>query len=309
MAIPVILDTDIGSDVDDALALALLLATPEVELLGVCTVYGDVACRARIAQKLLRLAGRADIPVFPGAGRPLSLDRAVWWGGHEGEGLLEGDEWQEPVREDHAVDWMIDMIMARPGEITLVTIGPMTNVALALLREPRLAQNVKAIVSMGGVARITDNALDLPVAEHNIRCDPEAARIVFEAGWSVTMIGLDVTMRVLITREDVKRIGAAGTPFHAALERLIERWFQFVRRDWTALHDPLAVATALGKPFVTCQSLRVDVETEGRITDGATVVRRPSAELPANAQVALAVEADAFVRYYVDQVSGFRPGA
>ncbi len=309
MTIPIILDTDIGSDVDDALALALLLSHPDVELVGVSTVYGDVACRARIAQKLLRLAGRPDVPVFPGAGQPLSLDRSVWWGGHEGEGILEGDEWHEPVRGTHAVDWLVDTIMARPGEITLVTIGPMTNIALALRREPQLARAVKAVVSMGGVARVASNALDLPVAEHNIRCDPVAARIVFEAGWVVTMIGLDVTMQAMITREDMRRVTAAGTPFHAALGRLVDRWLRFVGRDRTALHDPLAAATAMGMPFVTCQDLRVDVETKGRITDGATVVRRASAQAPANARVALAVEADAFVRYYVEQVSGFRPNA
>ncbi len=306
MPIPIILDTDIGSDVDDALALALLLASPEVELVGVTTVYGDVACRARIAQKLLRLAHREDVPVFPGAGQPIS-ERPVWWGGHEGEGLLEGDEWHEPVRQADAIGWLVDAIMARPGEITLVTIGPMTNAALALRREPRLAQAVKAVVSMGGVARVAANALDLPPVEHNIRCDPRAAKEVFEAGWPLTMVGLDVTMRVWITRDDVKELTTAATPFHQALERLIERWLRFIGRDRTALHDPLAAATAIGCQFVTCHDLRVDVETEGSLMSGATVVQRPSAAKPANARVALNVDADAFVRFYLERVSSFHP--
>ncbi len=306
MATPIILDTDIGSDVDDALALALLLASPEAELIGVTTVYGDVACRARIAQKLLHLAGRDDVPVFPGAGQPIS-NRPVWWGGHEGEGLLEGNEWHAPVRGENAVEWLVDTIMARPGEITLVTVGPMTNAALALHREPWLAQAVKAVVSMGGVARVAANALDLPPVEHNIRCDPQAARMVFEAGWPLTMIGLDVTMRVLVTRDDVREMTAAGTPFHAALARLVERWLRFIGRDCTALHDPLAAATAIGRQFVICQELRVDVETEGVITNGATVVQRPSEKVPANARVALDVDAEAFVRFYVDRVGNFRP--
>ncbi len=307
MTIPIILDTDIGSDVDDALALALLLASPEVELVGVTTVYGDVACRARIAQKLLQLAGRADVPVFPGAGQPLSWNHPVWWGGHEGKGLLEGDDWHAPVRSEHAVDWLIDTILARPGEITLITIGPMTNAALAVRREPRLAQAVKAVVSMGGVARVSANALDLPVAEHNVKSDPAAARIVLQAGWPFTMVGLDVTMRVQITREHVRQITALGTPFHQALERLIARWLAFVGREHTALHDPLAVAVALGQPFVSFQDLRVDVETEGELTDGMTVVRRPGKGAPANARVALDVDAEGFLRFYTDRVGRFHP--
>jgi purine nucleosidase len=306
MPIPVILDTDIGSDVDDALALALLLASPEAELIGVTTVYGDVACRARIAQKLLRLAHREDIPVFPGAGQPIS-ERPVWWGGHEGEGLLEGAEWHEPIRQEDAIGWLTDTLMNRPGEITLITIGPMTNVALALRREPRLARAVKAVVSMGGVARVATNALDLPPIEHNLRCDPQAAKEVFEAGWPLTMVGLDVTMRVWITRDEVKKLTAAGTPFHQALERLIERWLHFIGRDRTALHDPLAAATAIGYPFVTCHDLRVDVEVEGSVTSGATVVQRPSEARPANARVALDVDAEAFVRFYLQRVGSFHP--
>ncbi|MCS7221444.1 MAG: nucleoside hydrolase [Anaerolineae bacterium] len=304
MPVPIILDTDIGSDVDDALALALLLASPEVELIGVTTVYGDVACRARIAQKLLRLAHREDVPVFPGAGQPISK-RPVWWGGHEGEGLLEGEEWHEPVRQDDAIAWLVDAILARPGEITLVTIGPMTNAALALRREPRLAQAAKAVVSMGGVARVAANALDLPPVEHNIRCDPQAAKEVFEAGWPLTMIGLDVTMRVWITRDDAKRLAATGTPFHQALERLIERWLRFVGHDRAVLHDPLAAATAIGCQFITCHDLRVDVEVDGSLLSGATVVQRPSEARPANARVALDVDADAFVRFYLERVSNF----
>jgi purine nucleosidase len=121
------------------------------------------------------------------------------------------------------------------------------------------------------------------------------------------MIGLDVTMRVLVTRDEVREMTAAGTPFHAALARLVERWLRFVGRDRTALHDPLAAATAIGGQFVTCQNLRVDVETEGVITNGATIVQRPSEKLAANARVALDVDAEAFVRFYVGRVGGFRP--
>ncbi len=132
----VIFDTDIGTDVDDILALAFLLGSPEIQLDGVTTVYGDVALRARMVQKLLRLRGVGGIPVHTGVGQPLLGLDPVYWPGHEGVGLLDDDDDLPAPNERHAVDFLIEHVMANPGEMTLLAVGPLTNVATAIIREP-----------------------------------------------------------------------------------------------------------------------------------------------------------------------------
>ena len=186
----ILLDTDIGTDVDDCLALALILASPEVTLTAVTTVYGDARLRGRMVLKLLALRGVSDVPVVAGAERPLLGRPPVYWAGHEGQGLLtpedesagamHGGASHQPS-EEHAVDLIVRTVMAHPGEITLIAIGPLTNVALALLKEPRLATNLAGLTVMGGVVGGA-GALHLPWVEHNFRCDPEAAQIVLASG-------------------------------------------------------------------------------------------------------------------------------
>ena len=176
----IVLDTDIGTDVDDVVALALLLRLPEVDLQAITTVYVDTALRARIVQAVLAVAGRPDIPVGQGVARPLLNRDALAWAGFEGAGLLpvDVDEAQaQPL--PHAVDLLVETVLARPGEVTILAIGPLTNVALALLREPRLATAVRHIVIMGGMIQRRLDQLTAPYREHNIRCDPEAAQIVY----------------------------------------------------------------------------------------------------------------------------------
>ncbi|HEX2908484.1 MAG TPA: nucleoside hydrolase, partial [Phototrophicaceae bacterium] len=170
MPIRTILDTDIGTDVDDCLALALILASPEFQLEGVTCVYGDVLLRARIAKKLLQLRGVTNVPVMVGARKPLMGQRPVYWEGREGDGLLTAaDDYLRPEPE-FAPDYIARMVMENPGEIHLICIGPLTNAALAFLREPQLAQQLKHLTLMGGVIR-GPHDLSLPYAEHNIICD------------------------------------------------------------------------------------------------------------------------------------------
>ena len=192
MATKVWLDTDIGTDVDDVVALSLALLSPEIELVGVSAVYGDVALRSRMALKMLALAGRDDMPVFAGCERPLLGERPVYWAGWEGEGLLgPEDECLEPSPK-HAVDALIEAIDENEGEVVLVSIGPLTNVGLALTKDPTIAHKVRLLLVMGGVCRLGAGGLDLPFAEHNVACDPEAASIVFRCGAPTVMVGPEV---------------------------------------------------------------------------------------------------------------------
>jgi purine nucleosidase len=302
MTTRVILDTDIGTDVDDCLALALILGSPELALEGITCVYGDVALRARMVLKLLALAGRADIPVMLGARETLLGVREVYWAGHEGQGLLEPeDNALQPSSED-AVDYIVRVVMANPGEIHLLAIGPLTNVALALQREPRLFDNLAGLMIMGGALRSADK-LSLRYAEHNILCDPEAAKIVIEHPRRKTLVPLDVTTQVSIRREDVKRIRAPGSPFHDAVAGQVERYPYFARAGSTNLHDPLAAALLVDPVLCEVVPLHVDVETEGEFGAGVTFMRTPDEGNPANADVALGVDSDKAERFIVDRLA------
>ncbi len=293
MPIRVIFDTDIGTDVDDILALAEILTSPELELAGVTCVYGDVLLRARMARKVLALRGCPDVPVCVGAQKPLLGLRPVYWAGHEGKGLLSPEDEALQPSPEHAVDFIVREVMANPGRIHLIAVGPLTNVALAFLREPRLAENLAHLTIMGGAVR-GPGALHLPYAEHNIKCDPEAAHVVLSAGAPVTLVPLDVTTQVRIRPEGVTRIRAGGTPFHEAIAGQVEAYPPFKARGWTHLHDPLAVASLIRRDLMGLEALHIDVELDSRHAAGATLARTPAEGAPANAEVALAVDADAF---------------
>jgi purine nucleosidase len=298
----VILDTDIGTDVDDALALALILASPELRLEGVTCVYGDLRLRARMARKLLDLRGRRDVPVFLGTEKPLLGRRPVYWAGHEGQGLVEeGDEALAPSPET-ASDFLVRTIRDNPGQIHLIAIGPLTNVALAFLREPGLAASLAHLTIMGGAIRGLDH-LDLAYAEHNVRCDPEAAHVVLTAGAPITLVPLDVTTRVEIRAADVARIRAGGTPFQQAIARQVELYPRFRRRGSTFLHDPLAAATVVQPDLVGTRDLHLDVDLGGDHAAGMTLAREPSPDAAANARVALSVEARRFEEFLISRLA------
>ncbi|SKB00564.1 purine nucleosidase [Agreia bicolorata] len=227
----VILDTDIGSDVDDLMALALLLGTPSVELVGVTTVYGDTALRARLAKRVLRMVG-ADVPVHAGILLPLS-GRDVWWAGHEGA-LYEGLD-SEPYDSDDAVQYLIDEVLAAPGEIDVIAIGPLTNIAAAINAEPRFAGAVRQLWVMGG-----DFADGTP--EHNLQSDSLAAQIVFDSGIPVTITGLEVTRRIDIRKAALDRIEQSGA-LGSLIRAEIEQWWAFWNEEWNVPHDPITVLT------------------------------------------------------------------
>jgi len=298
VTIRLILDTDIGTDVDDCLALAFIMGSPELELEGVTCVYGDVLLRARMVRKLLRLAGRPDVPVMIGASQTLLGIRDIHWEGHEGAGLLEPGDNERPPEPEHAVDFIVRTVMEQPGQIHLLAIGPLTNVALALRREPALFDNLAGLTIMGGVFR-GPGRFNLPVVEHNIRCDPEAARVVLTTDFPYRLVPLDVTSRVLIRRADVEQCGLGGTPFLDAVATQLALYPRFARNGQTLLHDPLATALILQPELATWEQMQIEVETQGRVTTALTIGTTANHETaPTAPAVALDIDsarAEAFV--------------
>ncbi len=284
-----IIDTDVGSDVDDALALCFALQSPEAVIDGVTTVDGDVALRARIAVKLIALAGKGGIPVRAGISRALLREKEPFTMGHEGQGILEDGEADAPVDPEHAVPFIIRTILKSPGEISLVAIGPLTNIAAAMILAPEIIGKAKELIFIGGVARLADNALDVPAMEWNVKCDPEAARVVFNSGIPLTMLGMDVTRRAetRLDRSHLERMKAAGTPLADAAARLTEIYWRYAEPNMWCVHDVLAVAYALDRGLVTTEKARVDIETRGQCTNGFTLVTRDAEK--ANALVGMRV--------------------
>lgn len=253
----ILIDTDIGGDVDDALALAMALNTPSLEIVGITNVYLANAWRSGVTKKLLQTYGRDDIPVCTGAEKPL----LGWWdesripnsspdyGEYRGEAL------------PHACDFIIRMA-EQTDDLIVVAIGPLTNLALALAKAPHIAKRIQ-IYMMGG-------QINKAHPEWNIVCDPEAARIVFESGAPITMVGLDVTNRCCFTREEVDLIKAAG---NARTDMLGEMMELFIRNFGylPILHDPLALSLLIWDDLVTLEEKRLLIETRGEFTRGLTI--------------------------------------
>jgi len=296
----IIIDTDIGSDIDDALAIALALRSPELKLEGITTVYGNSDLRAKMVAKMLQLSGRTDVPVMAGLDNSLLRNRPIWMAGHEGDGLLEeGEVIVYDAR--HAVDFIIERVMSHPGEITLIPIGPLTNIATSLIREPMVAKNVKEIVLMGGVTRLGDNGADLRIVEHNIVCDPEAASVVFSSGAPIVMVGLDVTLKVQITEKERQELIRSGDPLNLKLADMMGRWFDFVKEEHTFMHDPLTVSLLIDRSLVKTRKMSVQIEYDHRPKTGQTVA---SFTEDANVDVCLDVDSDRLVRLLMRRLMG-----
>ena len=270
----IILDCDPGHD--DAMAILLALGTPEIDLAAITTVAGNhpLELTTLNALRVCTLAGINDVPVAAGCAAPLVRPLVTAPEIHGTTGL-EGYEWGEPaVRAvpDHAVDLIIDLVRESPGEITLVPVGPLTNIAVALRKEPRIASLVRSVVLMGGSFSRGNTT---PAAEFNIYVDPEAASAVFNAGWPVTMIGLDVTHLADATPEVLERIEALRTELGSAVAGMLRFYRdQKLREFGTAaphVHDPCAVARVAQPELITCLDAEIDVELAGTFTRGMTV--------------------------------------
>ncbi len=275
----IIIDTDPG--VDDAMAILLALKSSELELVGLTTIFGNVYTdlATQNALRLVELVGRPDIPVAHGAELPLlvSLESvADFVHGRDGLGHIYLPPPQGRAIDRPAAQFIVDMVMAQPGEITLVPIGPLTNLALALALEPRLAENVAEVVIMGGAATVNGNVI--PAAEANIINDPHAADVVFTAGWPVTMVGLDVTMQTIMTDAylaELKASGSTTAEFIYQISRLY-RDFHYETHGLAGMHthDPSAIAYVLDPTLFTTVRGPVRVVTEGLATGQTLLDRR-----------------------------------
>lgn len=276
MPAPVVMDVDTG--IDDALALLLAARSPELELVGVGTVAGnvDAALAARNSLRVLEVADAGDVPVAVGAEAPLlePVRDARWVHGADGMGESDQPAPAAAPSGEHAVDQLLRLSREHRGELVVIAVGPLTNLALALIRDPEFADRVGRIVLMGGSARSGGNRDAW--AEANIASDPEAAEVVFRCSAARTMIGLDVTMQVMLDEADVAMLGGSGDPAGelaaAVLPFYLDVYTGWVGERRCAMHDPLAVAAVAVPGLVRTWALPTWVELRGAHTRGMTVV-------------------------------------
>ncbi len=271
----VVLDTDPG--IDDALAILLALASPEVDLAALSVVHGNCTLAEAVTNALAvaELGGRPDLTVAAGCDRPLLRPPVTAHDTHGAAGLgyARLPQSAAQVVDEHAVDLLIREIMAAPGEVTLVAVGPLTNVALALRKEPRLARAVRECIFMGGAFRAEGNIT--PLAEFNVYADPHAAQIVLSSGMPLTIMPWDITRDVRLTLADVERLLARGGPIPRFIAEATRYYIEFHQREfgWAgcSINDPAALALAWWPDLAQMRDLYVEVELASELTLGKTV--------------------------------------
>jgi purine nucleosidase len=304
----VIIDTDPGQD--DAVAILLALASPEIEVLGITTVAGNVplALTTKNALKVVELAGRTDVGVHAGAAAPL-VRRLVTAEEVHGKTGLDGPDLPEPVtghRDAHGVDFIVEILRAEPaGSVTLCTLGPLTNVALAFAKAPEVRARVARIVGMGG--GWSEGGNTTPAAEFNIFADPHAAQAVFQAGVPLVLHPLDVTHKARTRRDRVEAIRGLGTRVGDAVAAMLEFYERHDERkygtDGGPLHDPNVIAWLLRPEIYEGRDVNVEVETGSELTMGQTVVdwwgvtRRPK-----NVHFVREIDHDAFFALLLERL-------
>lgn len=251
---PALLDTDIGTDVDDILALVLLARAPEFRLVGVTTVYGDTTLRARMVRQVLDQMGRSDIPIGIGASATRT-NRPIFWAGHEGQGMPGLENTPVDVSLT-AADLLRRAAADHAGQLDLFAIGPLTNVAAAIEADAAFAASLHHLYLMGG-------AFWMDKPEHNIKSDPEAAAIVFRSGVPMTVCGLDVTLRALLRESDMPRLRKAKDGVGPVLEDQVRRWWSFIEANENHLHDPLAILPAVRPELFRFEHCDMTVDVGG----------------------------------------------
>jgi len=307
------------------MALMLALNSPELDVRAITVVPGNVTAAQGLenALRMVSLANRCDIPVAAGAQHPLfqKLITAEFWHGKNGLANIDLPPSKCKVDSRYGPDLIVQMVHAAPHEITLVPVGPLTNIALAVERDPSIVPLVKEVILMGGsISGGNVNA----AAEANIYNDPEAAQIVFQAGWPLTMVGLDVGNKTLLSRKYLDQLGSSHGPvndfIYAVAKYLVDLSAKF-GSSGTQMYDPLAVGVAIDSTLVKAPAIHVDVETRGDFTRGETVANRQGYVernvlrgdhyviedvdyLTPNAKVCIDVEADRFLQLFVSRIQG-----
>jgi inosine-uridine nucleoside N-ribohydrolase len=319
----IILDTDPGTD--DAMALMLALNSPELDVRAITVVPGNVTAAQGLenALRMVSLANRCDIPVAAGAQHPLfqKLITAEFWHGKNGLANIELPASKCKVDPRFAPDLIIQMVHASPHEITLVPVGPLTNIALAVEKDPSIAPLVKEVILMGGsISGGNVNA----AAEANIYNDPEAAQVVFRAGWPLTMVGLDVGDKTLLSQKYLDQLHQAHGPvndFIAGVAQFLVDLSAKFGSSGTPMYDPLAVGVAVDATLVKAPEMHVEVETRGEFTRGETVANRRGAvernvlhgdryiiegldPVTPNVNVCVDVDAARFLKMFVSRIQG-----
>jgi len=319
----VVIDTDPGAD--DAMAILLALNSPELDVKALTVVAGNVVVEQGLenALRLVSLAGRCDVRVARGAPRPLAqkLITAEFFHGKNGLGNVELPAPACPADPRFAPDLIIELVHQYPHEITLVPVGPLTNIGLAVAKDPAIVPLVKEVVLMGGSIS-GGNAT--AAAEANIYNDPEAARVVFEAGWPLTMVGLNVTEKTIFARGDLNQLAKTNgreNDFAVGVLNFMVDLAAKLGADGTPMHDPLAVGAVIDRSLITTLDMRVEVETRGEYTRGETVASRHNSsdrkvlrgdhyiiegieKVQPNVHVAVGSDARRFIELFISRIAG-----
>jgi len=304
----IIIDTDPG--VDDALTFLLALASPEIKLEALTTVQGNVTLpkATRNALSVLEMANASHLPVAQGCSLPLVKAPHKSGEAVHGSSGMGKSNLPEPINkplETHAIDYLIERFLAEPDQLSLFAIGPLTNVALAIRKEPRIVNAMRELVIMGGAIRSGGNVS--PLAEFNIHEDPHAAHVVFHSGIPITLIPLDVTYKCLLTSADVERLNRVGSPIARFIRDATADYMAFYKQyegfDGCALHDPLTLAAIIAPELLSLEEHYLDVDISGGVSTAKTYADfMKVAKKPANMKVALDVRGREFVELFIERM-------
>ena len=320
--IKVIIDSDYGTYYDDAFALLYAVQNDALDIRAVSSSYGDTRVRARIAKKLLRVAGRTEIPVY--AGIPGSMSGGAYMFGFEGQNILTEADWKDPALAPDgncADDKIIELVHQYPGEVTIITTGTVTNVAAALIKDPEVAKLAKELIIMGGViVPIVDEKgiARSPVEEYNLNNDTFATQIVWKSGINITLVPIDVTLKVPLSPEQIARIQNTDTPIARQVSDIIAVWPEQeyiiytivgIPTEFTGLwlHDPLTVGVAMDRSFIKEARLHVDAEFAPTVILRDMLIRNdilrtiPKKMAP-NMNVAIGVDNVRFTQDFTDKI-------
>jgi purine nucleosidase len=305
----IIIDTDPG--IDDAFAILLALASPELSLEGISIAHGNASAERNTinALSILELAHSTHIPVAKGCDLPLVQPSLLALETHGDSGLGYASLPAPKIRaiDQHGADFLIEKILQTPGELTLICIAPLTNLALAIRREPRIVKALKEVIVMGGAIRHQGN--QTPQAEFNAYVDPHAAHIVYHSGIPITLVPLDVSYQCILTHMDVERLSKAQSVISTFISDSSRFYMEFHKEyqniDGCVINDALALALTFAPELCTYQELYVDLDISGGVSMGKTFADFYNYnKKPANMQVALGVRARDFIKLFLERMEG-----